>query len=66
MNKKTAVQKIYAMLDEGKVSDLAEMKEWFLNEEKQQMKDCYANGMQVGTGNAVSSFDLHYITTFTQ
>jgi hypothetical protein len=33
----TVVDKIYNMLSDGKISDLAEMKEWFKMEEEQQL-----------------------------
>ena len=32
------------MLDEGKVSDIAEIKEYFLVLEERQIKDAYLNG----------------------
>ncbi len=33
----TVVDKIYNLLSDGKISDLAEMKEWFKMEEEQQL-----------------------------
>ena len=35
----TVVDKIYDMLYDGKISDLAEMKEWFKMEEEKQLID---------------------------
>lgn len=34
----SVVEKIYNMLDEGKISDLAEMKEWFKVEEEKMLE----------------------------
>jgi hypothetical protein len=38
--------KIYEMLDAGKISDLAEIKEFFLVMERQQIVDAVYAGMQ--------------------
>jgi hypothetical protein len=40
----TAMMQLYEMLDEGKVSDIAEIKEYFLVLEERQIKDAYLNG----------------------
>lgn len=41
---KTAMMQLYEMLDEGKVSDIAEIKEYFLMLEERQIKDAYLSG----------------------
>ncbi len=38
---KTVVGKIYEMLDNNEISNLAEMKEWFLIEEKENLKKSF-------------------------
>jgi len=46
MKQRTAVMRIYDMLDEGKISDLAEIKEFFLVMEQRQIMDAVYAGMQ--------------------
>lgn len=41
---KTVITQLYEMLDEGKVSEIAEIKEYFLMLEERQIKDAYLNG----------------------
>jgi hypothetical protein len=43
-NKQTAVEAIYELLDENRISDIAEMKPWFMNMEKVQIKKAYESG----------------------
>jgi hypothetical protein len=40
-NKQTAVEAIYELLDENRISDIAEMKPWFMNMEKEQITKAY-------------------------
>jgi hypothetical protein len=44
-NKQTAVEAIYELLDENRISDIAELKPWFLNMEKEQIIDSFRNGL---------------------
>jgi hypothetical protein len=44
--KQTAVEAIYELLDENRISDIAEMKPWFLNMEKANRSDLDAWGDQ--------------------
>jgi hypothetical protein len=41
MSNKTAMMKLYDMLDEGKISEIAEIKEYFLMLEREQIIDAY-------------------------
>jgi hypothetical protein len=53
---KTAVTAIYEMLEQGKVSDLAEMKEWFMNVEKTGIIKAFNEG-QGGTFGSIILID---------
>jgi hypothetical protein len=41
MSNKTAMMKLYDMLDEGQISEIAEIKEYFLMLEREQIIDAY-------------------------
>jgi len=42
MSNKTAVMKLYDMLDEGQISEIAEIKEYFLMLEQEQIEDAFS------------------------
>lgn len=41
---KTAIMQLYDMLDEGKISDIAEIKEFYLALEQNQIENAFENG----------------------
>ena len=43
MSNKTAVMKLYDMLDEGRISEMAEIKEYFLMLEQEQIEQAWMN-----------------------
>ena len=45
MSNKTAMMKLYDMLDEGEVSEIAEIKEYFLMLEQKQIMNAWAYGV---------------------
>jgi hypothetical protein len=45
MSNKTAMMKIYDMLDEGQISEIAEIKEYFLMLEQKQIMNAWAHGV---------------------
>ena len=42
---KTAIMKLYDMLDEGQISEIAEIKEYFLMLEQKQIMNAWAYGV---------------------
>jgi len=45
MSNKTAMMKLYDMLDEGQISEIAEIKEYFLMLEQKQIMNAWAYGV---------------------
>ena len=45
MSNKTAIMKLYDMLDEGQISEIAEIKEYFLMLEQKQIMNAWAYGV---------------------
>lgn len=45
MSNKTAMMKLYDMLDRGKISEIAEIKEYFLMLEQKQIMNAWAYGV---------------------
>lgn len=45
MSSKTAMMKLYDMLDEGQISEIAEIKEYFLMLEQKQIMNAWAYGV---------------------
>jgi hypothetical protein len=45
MSSKTAMVKLYDMLDEGQISEIAEIKEYFLMLEQKQIMNAWAYGV---------------------
>ena len=45
MSNKTAMMKLYDMLDEGQISKIAEIKEYFLMLEQKQIMNAWAYGV---------------------
>jgi len=45
MSNKTAMMKLYDMLDEGQISEIAEIKEYFLTLEQKQIMNAWAYGV---------------------
>ena len=45
MSNKTAIMKLYDMLDEGQISEIAEIKEYFLMLEQKQIMNSWAYGV---------------------
>ena len=45
MSNKTAITKLYDMLDEGQISEIAEIKEYFLMLEQKQIMNAWAHGV---------------------
>lgn len=45
MSDKTAMMKLYDMLDEGQISEIAEIKEYFLMLEQKQIMNAWAYGV---------------------
>jgi hypothetical protein len=45
MSNKTAMMKLYDMLDEGQISEIAEIKEYFLMLEQTQIMNAWAYGV---------------------
>ena len=45
MSNKTAMMKLYDMLDRGKISEIAEIKEYFLMLEQKQIMNTWAYGV---------------------
>lgn len=45
MSNKTAMMKLYDMLDEGQISEIAEIKEYFLMLEERQMEEAVSHGI---------------------
>lgn len=60
---KTPVEKIFDMLYEGKISDLAELKEWFLIEEEKMVENAILYSLDVDghTGEWRNNFAKEYI-----
>jgi hypothetical protein len=60
---KTPVEKIFDMLYEGKISDLAELKEWFLVEEEKTIENAilYALDVDGHTGEWRNNFAKEYV-----
>ena len=46
MSNKTAMMKLYDMLNEGQISEIAEIKEFFLMLEREQLKEMYLKGIE--------------------
>jgi len=64
MKNKTAMMKLYDMLDEGRISEIAEIKEFFLMLEEKQMKECYDIGKGGGKIRTYYEFEEYYNTFF--
>ena len=45
MSNKTAIMKLYDMLDEGQISEIADIKEYFLMLEQKQIMNAWAYGV---------------------
>ena len=45
MSNKTAIMKLYDMLDRGQISEIAEIKEYFLMLEQKQIMNAWAYGV---------------------
>ena len=45
MSNKTSMMKLYDMLDEGQISEIAEIKEYFLMLEQKQIMNAWAYGV---------------------
>ena len=45
MSNKTAIMKLYDMLDKGQISEIAEIKEYFLMLEQKQIMNAWAYGV---------------------
>ena len=46
MSNKTAMMRLYDMLDKGQISEIAEIKEYFLMLEREQMQEMYLKGIE--------------------
>lgn len=59
---KTPIEKIFEMLENNDISNLSEMKEWFLNEEKEFLKKSFDYGFKNGLDcDLHASFDTFII-----
>jgi len=56
MSNKTAMMKLYDMLDEGQISEIAEIKEYFLMLEQKQIEEAWESGA-FGGGQFVQIID---------
>ena len=61
MSNKTAMMRLYDMLDEGQISEIAEIKEYFLMLEQDQIMNAWAQG---AVGQNYGTAENYYNETY--
>lgn len=61
---KTVMMQLYEMLDEGKISDIAEIKEYMLVLEQKQIEEAYLEGYTRRAGGFPFEDNKYYIETY--
>lgn len=61
---KTVMMQLYEMLDEGKVSDIAEIKEYMLVIEQRQIEEAYLEGYTQRAGGFPLEGTKYYMETY--
>jgi len=64
MSNKTAMMKLYDMLDEGQISEIAEIKEYFLMLEKEQIMEGYIMALLDGDAKIRRDAEDYYNETY--
>jgi len=64
MSNKTVMMKLYDMLDEGQISEIAEIKEYFLMLEKEQIMEGYIMALLDGDAKIRRDAEDYYNETY--